>query len=177
MILKENQVVCKKCNKVLTVANPKGIRSGHCVCGICHSRLEVNFWVEDRIIETSVNKNAMMATALPSMGEVVEHQAYLVVDDNEYPLSCGNNIVGRWSPITQSDIQLVVNDEYLSRQHVLINVYRQPDGTLRVTVKNYKNTNETLVNDTPLEQDTLVVHDGDTIKMADTMAKVVIKPV
>ena len=177
MILKENQVVCNKCNKVMTVANPNGLRSGHCVCGICHSRLEVNFWVEDHVIETSVDKKEGMATSLPAIGEVTEYQAFLVINDNEYALSIGNNIVGRWSPTTQSDVQLIVNDEYLSRQHVLVNVYRQTDGKLRITVKNYKNTNETLVNDNSLEHDTLVVNEGDTIKMADTMAKVVIKPV
>ena len=176
MILKENQVVCKKCNKVLTIANPKGVRSGHCICGICHSRIEVNFWVEDRIIETSVNKRDDMATSLPTIGEEKEHQAFLIVEGKEYALSFGNNVVGRWSPTKPADIQLVVNDEYLSRRHVLINVYRQPDGKLRLTVKNYKNTNETLVNDTPLNYDTLVVGDGDIIKMADTMARIVIRP-
>ena len=176
MILKENQVVCKKCSKVLTVANPKGVRSGCCICGICHSRIEVNFWVEDKTIETSVNKEDGMATSLPTIGEETEHQAFLIVNDNEYALSYGNNVVGRWSPTTQADVQLVVNDEYLSRRHVLINVYRQPDGKLHLTVKNYKNTNETLVNDTPLDHDTLVVSDGDIIKMADTLARVVIRP-
>ena len=44
-------------------------------------------------------------------------------------------------------------------------------------MRNYKNKNETTVNDTPLEQDSVVVvADGDNIKMADTLARVVVTP-
>ena len=177
MILKETQVVCKKCNKVLTVANPKGLRSGHCTCGICHSRLEVNFWVEEKNIVTSFGGKDETATALPRSTMVTEHRAFLMVEGALHALEIGNNVVGRWSPSAQADVQLRVNDEYLSRQHVMVNVYRQPDGRLRLTVRNYKNKNETTVNDTPLEQDSVVVvADGDNIKMADTLARVVVTP-
>ena len=175
MILKETQVVCKRCNKVLTVANPKGLRTAHCTCGICQSRIEVNFYVEDRIAETSVNVKDDKATSLPTAKGATWQKAFLIVENNEYELAVGNNIVGRWSPTTTADVPLVVNDEFLSRQHVMVNAYRLPDGRLRVTVRNYKNKNETLVNDKPLDGDTVVVNDGDTIRMADTLARVAIR--
>lgn len=177
MILKENQVVCEKCSKVLTVANPKGLRSATCVCGICHSRIKVNFWVEDRNIVTSLDaRRDEMATLLPSSDKVVEHEALLVVNGKEYPLTVGSNVVGRWSPTSQSDVQVFVQDKFLSRQHVQMNVYRLSDGKLRITVKNFKNKNETLVNGSPLVDDSVVLNDGDTVTMADTMAKVVVRP-
>ena len=177
MILKQNQVVCKKCSKVLTVANPKGLRSAFCVCAICHSRIEVNFWVEDRNVVTSLSGNSGgTVTSLPVSNDIKDEEAFLVVNGREYPLSIGNNIVGRWSPTSQADVQLDVPDEYLSRQHIRMNVYRLPNGRLRITVKNFKNKNETMVNDKLLESDEYVVINGDTITMADTVAKLVIKP-
>lgn len=178
MILKQNQVVCKRCSKVLTVANPKGLKTATCVCGICRSRIEVNFYVEDKVVATTLNeKKGVKATSLPVTDKVVEHTAFLLVDNHEYPLSIGNNIVGRWSPLPLSDIQLNVRDDYLSRQHLLINVYRLPNGNLRITVKNYNNKNETIVNGKPLGNDTLVVIDGDTITMADTVANLAVRPI
>lgn len=177
MILKQNQVVCKQCSKVLTVSNPKGLRTAYCICGICHSRIEVNFWVNDNNITTTPEDGREgMATSLPAYDKVVEHTAYLLVNGREYPLSVGNNVVGRWSPTSQSDVQLEVQDKFLSRQHILINVYRLVNGCLRITVKNYKNKNETLINSKPLCSDTLVVDDGDTIIMADTVVRVIVKP-
>ena len=177
MILKQNQVVCKQCSKVLTVANPKGLRTAYCICGICHSRIEVNFWVNDNSITTTPDDGREgMATSLPVYNETIEHTAYLLINGQEYPLTVGNNIVGRWSLTSQSDVQLEVQDKFLSRQHIIINVYRLANGSLRITVKNYKNKNETLVNGRSLCGDTLVVEDGDTITMADTIARVIVKP-
>ena len=178
MILKENQVVCEKCSKVLTVANPKGLRSATCICAICHSRIKVNFWVEDRNLATSLEASRDgLVTSLPSSDKVVEHEAFLVVNGKEYPLTIGNNVVGRWSPTSQSDVQVFVQDKYMSRQHVQMNVYRLPDGKLRLTIKNFQNKNETLVNGSPLEDGTIVLNDGDTVTMADTIARVIVRPI
>ena len=176
MILKETKVVCVKCKKVLTVANPKGLRSAFCTCGICHSRIEVNFWVEDKNPATTPNVGGYgKETSLPPIREIKERTVSLLVEGREYTLALGNNIVGRWSPTSSADIQLLVHDDSLSRQHVMVNVYRLPDGNVRVTVKNLKNKNETLVNGKPLGDDNLVVRNGDKITMTGTMASVVIK--
>ena len=177
MILEKTQVVCKKCSKVLTVDNPKGLRSAFCICGICKSRIEVNFWVEDKNMDTSLHdESGGMMTSLPQMDKVLEHTASLLVEDHEYQLSIGNNIVGRWSPVSQADVQLYAQDDFLSRQHVQINVYRLADGKLRITVKNNKNKNETLVKGEDLGNYTLVVKDGDTIMRGNTEAKLIVKP-
>jgi len=176
MILKQTQVVCKKCSKILTVANLKGVKSATCTCGICHSKIPVNFYVEDRNPATSLSCQGIgEVTSLPRSGKVTEQVAVLVVEGHEYPLSVGNNIVGRWSPTSTADVQLNIHDEFLSRQHVLINVYRLADGNLRVTVRNYRNKNMTVVKGRFLEEGTVVVHDGDTIDMAGTIARVVIR--
>ena len=176
MILKERQVVCKKCSKVLTVSNPKGLRSAYCVCGICHTRIEVNFFIEDKDLSTSLNSGSnSIVTSLPVSNEVVEHVASLLVNGREYVLAVGNNIVGRWSPSSLADVQLMVQDAFLSRQHVMLNVYRLADGNLRITVKNYKNKNATQVNGKPLGCDNIVVSNGDLISMGDTLAKVIVR--
>ena len=65
----------------------------------------------------------------------------------------------------------------LSRQHLMLNLYRLPDGRMSITVKNHMNINRTLVNDMPLDAGTLVVTNGDTITLGDTVANLIVRPV
>lgn len=63
---------------------------------------------------------------------------------------------------------LDVNDSYMSRQHIVINVQQQ-NGKIHATVTNYRNTNETFVAGLPLAQkDVLPLNHGTEIKMGET---------
>ena len=65
---------------------------------------------------------------------------------------------------SSADIQIDTDDRFFSREHMLINVRRLPDGGIKVDVSNYKNKNATYVNNNLLEQgDAIVLHDGDKI--------------
>ncbi len=93
----------------------------------------------------------------------------LVCHGREYTLQIGMNTVGRRSQKKPATVMLDVEDMYMSRQHIAINVTRLPNGSLRATVRNYQNTNATQVAGLPLAQgDEVVLYNGTTIKMGDT---------
>ena len=93
----------------------------------------------------------------------------LVCNGIEYPLKIGRNIVGRKSQLKPADIMLDVNDQYMSRQHIVIDV-QQIGDKLRATIANYQNTNSTSVAGLPLNKgEELVLSNGMEIKMGDTV--------
>ena len=79
------------------------------------------------------------------------------------------NTVGRRSQHKPATVMLNVEDPYMSRQHIAINVTRLTDGTTRATVRNHQNKNATQVAGVPLNKgDEVVLNNGTTIKMGDT---------
>lgn len=92
----------------------------------------------------------------------------LFCNGREYPLQMGQNIVGRKNSTKPTTVMLDVNDSYMSRMHILINV-EQVGDKLRATVTNYQNTNETKVAGLPLAKGEMVVlNNGMTITMGET---------
>ena len=81
----------------------------------------------------------------------------------------GSNSVGRKANSSQADVQIDTEDRYMSRQHVVINVRRLPDGSIKCDISNDKNKNATRINGAQLLQgDAIVLHDGDRIQMGET---------
>ena len=92
----------------------------------------------------------------------------LFCNGREYPLQMGRNIVGRRNRTKPTTLMLDVNDSYMSREHILINV-EQVGDKLRATVTNYQNTNDTQVAGLPLAKGEMVVlNNGMTITMGET---------
>ncbi len=92
----------------------------------------------------------------------------LFCNGREYPLQMGRNIVGRRNHTRPTTLMLDVNDTYMSREHILINV-EQVGDKLRATVTNYQNTNDTQVAGLPLAKGEMVVlNNGMTITMGET---------
>ncbi len=92
----------------------------------------------------------------------------LFCNGREYPLQMGRNIVGRRNHTKPTTLMLDVNDTYMSREHILINV-EQVGDKLRATVTNYQNTNDTQVAGLPLAKgDMVVLNNGMTITMGET---------
>lgn len=111
---------------------------------------------------------ADMETKLPtgSFGQ----PGMLVCNGREYPLSVGDNIVGRMAANSSAHIQLEVDDPYMSRAHLLVRVVRSGDGSLTTFVSNYKNMNTTMVNGRLLgDIDEVVITDGTLLQLANTV--------
>ena len=92
----------------------------------------------------------------------------LFCNGREYPLQMGRNIVGRRNHTRPTTLMLDVNDTYMSREHILINV-EQVGDKLRATVTNYQNTTDTQAAGLPLAKGEMVVlNNGMTITMGET---------
>lgn len=81
---------------------------------------------------------------------------HLVLDGKSYPLSIGNNIIGRIGSTSQATIKLETDDMYMSRQHCIIAVNRQSDGSIVTTLRNYQNKNRTAVDGKVVDDDVTV---------------------
>ena len=70
----------------------------------------------------------------------------IVYDGMTLPLAMGTNIIGRKAETSDATVQIPVEDMYMSRQHCIIEVYREDNGTLGATIGNYQNKNRTVAN-------------------------------
>jgi hypothetical protein len=99
--------------------------------------------------------------------------ASIVFNGITFPLSIGTNIIGRRAETSDATVQIPVDDMYMSRQHCIIDVYRQTDGTLGATIGNYKNKNRTVVNGMLIEGTKRVeLTNGNSITLGRTTLRV-----
>lgn len=137
--------------------------AGTVVCPACGTRLKV-IVPQSKPPVSSVSSETKLPTGTFAQPGV------LVCKGREYPLSVGDNIVGRKAPGSSAHIQLDADDPYMSRAHLLVRVVRGGDGSITTFVSNYKNMNTTMVNQRPLGKvDEVVVKDGDLIQLANTV--------
>jgi|GEM_PF-893264 len=69
----------------------------------------------------------------------------LVYGGQSIPLFVGRNVVGRKADSSPASAQIPVDDLYMSRQHCVIDVKMERDGSLSASLSNYKNKNRTAV--------------------------------
>lgn len=69
----------------------------------------------------------------------------LVYGGQSIPLFVGRNVVGRKADSSPASAQIPANDLYMSRQHCVIDVKMERDGSLSASLSNYKNKNRTAV--------------------------------
>ncbi|MBO5583965.1 MAG: DUF805 domain-containing protein [Prevotella sp.] len=69
----------------------------------------------------------------------------LVYGGQTIPLFVGRNVVGRKADSSPASAQIPANDLYMSRQHCVIDVKMERDGSLSASLSNYKNKNRTAV--------------------------------
>jgi len=183
------RIKCPKCGVVLDVTNSKNEAVKIITCPKCKVKLEVKFQrqPEQKPLEAHtvygpqppVNNGATQlggsqgnggATQLGLKGEGGSIQrALLSYNDKSYPLEIGQNIVGRKAQTSTATIQIATTDRYMSRQHAAILVKRMPDGSLKCTLRNDQNKNQTLVNGQPIENsDKITLIDGYRITMGKT---------
>ena len=95
--------------------------------------------------------------------------AKLTFGGKDYPLTEGQNIVGRQGKTSMATIQIETADRYMSRQHCTITVTTLPDGTKKAVLSNYQNKNLTTIDGQPIETgDSIRLTDGNTITMGHT---------
>lgn len=95
--------------------------------------------------------------------------ARLVFNGRTIPLAFGRNIVGRKAETSPANVQIPVDDLYMSRQHCIINVSYGADGIAKATLSNYKNKNRTAINGHVIQgQDKVSLNDGNQVTLGRT---------
>lgn len=189
MPIEEKTIKCPNCGVVLNVRNSKNEAVKIITCPQCKATLSVKFkrkptqepleaptfYADAK--NTSSNggetllsgKKAKEETQLAPSKPTANMRAFLIADGKEYPLSIGDNTVGRKAPTSQASVQIDTSDRYMSRQHAKIMVTRMSDGSLHSVISNDHNKNISTIDGQDLLQgDAIILNDGDSIVMGTT---------
>jgi len=164
-------IKCPGCGVILTVTNSKNEDEKRFACPKCGKRIVVPFYKLNRKQEDGDTlldgKEGAQATQMSDADTL--QSCFITCNGKEYELLVGRNTIGRMATTSDADVQIDVEDRYMSREHAVMNVRRLPNGGLKVDITNHKNKNNTSVNGNLLQPgDAIVLHDGDVIRMGDT---------
>lgn len=106
--------------------------------------------------KTTLENNSSEETVIGKPYSESSSVGHLVLAGKSYPLSIGDNILGRTGSTSQATIKLETDDLYMSRQHCIITVNRRPDGKIDTTLRNYQNKNRTAVDGKVVDEDVTV---------------------
>lgn len=183
----QNKIIkCPKCGSILDVKNSKNEAVKQIHCPRCKSALKVKFEPQQEPIEaqtyyapqrqavsnlgeTQLACGQAGATQLYSSSDAKAKRACIIFEGATYPLTEGNNIVGRKGVTSKATVQIETVDRYMSRQHVSITLTTLPDNTKKAVLSNYQNKNLTTIDGQPIENgDSVRLSDGDNITMGHT---------
>lgn len=165
------RIKCPNCGVKLDVRNSTDSCEKEISCPNCNAQIRVNFNKEQREQqpqETPIIESQRFGTRVVpadcTMGK-------LLLNGTFYPLQIGINTVGRAASTSKASIQIRTADRTMSRMHSIIEVGRIFNGVdvaIRTTIKNADNKNLTYVGGQLLvDGDTIVLNDGDIIKMGN----------
>jgi len=153
--------ICPSCNVVLEFD-----RAVHSVvkCPKCSHKGNVTEFEESIPTEPS-----FFQVYKPGKLELVESDTLWLQDDKKVILKRGVNTLGRMSPNSTSNIQLPVNDSFMSRNHASIDVVMTTNGVFEHRLSDLGSQNGTYYNGIPLEKgDIIRLTLGDIIKVGHT---------
>lgn len=178
------KIKCPNCGAVLTIKNMTGLENKSVPCPVCKKvsryvdykipsqRQESQYDMDDA---TTAGDATQLGNSLhdklksKSIGKLRKPGT-----NEEYTLSLGKNTIGRKAQSSNSTIQINTDDRYMSRAHSVIEVHKKQDGDYIHYFSNAQNKNATYVNCLKIENgDRIVLHGGDTLKMANTVLQFV----
>lgn len=168
-MIQKTRVKCPSCGVLLDVRNSTGAKEKEVNCPNCKSRIVVKFNIPNPLTSTPSNTPEQTEFHTSFISGLTDGiMGKLLYNGQTYPLQMGLNSVGRKASTSTANIQIDTTDRSMSRLHSIINVTRMFDGTLRTTIKNADNKNTTYVGGQILyDGDTIVLNDGDVIKMGN----------
>lgn len=197
--METKRIKCPNCGVLLDVRNSQNEAVKLITCPQCKAQLKVNFppkqqyassplggetqYVKPNAGATQYENHDDGATRYvgqPSSGNdddtilagkpTLATPGFLSYGSQRYPLEFGSNVIGRKASTSQATVQIATDDRYMSRQHLNINVIKISAEKVRVVASNYHNKNATYINGQLLgEGDQLILTDGSTIKMGNTL--------
>jgi pSer/pThr/pTyr-binding forkhead associated (FHA) protein len=127
--------------------------------------------------------NAESSQASSPQSSNPQELGWIIIHDENvktktYPLSMGKNVIGRNSDSTVAEVTLRVDtmDNYMSRNHCVLDVSKNKNGTYDYVLSDRKSLNRTFVNGKSVAistQDEVYLRDADCIQIGRT--KVILK--
>ena len=156
--------ICPSCNAVLEF--DRAVFS-MVKCPKC----QYNGYMED-FEESIPTEPVLLPLYKPGKLELIESDSEWMHFEKTEDLNRGINTLGRMSSNATSNIQLPVNDSYMSRKHANIEVIMTPNGVFEHRLSDLGSQNGTCYNGVRLEKsDVIRLIPGDIIKIGHTTLK------
>lgn len=162
-------LVCPNCRTRLFFPETENYQKKIVECPVCHFKALANVYLGGKAGKGGYGSNDE-ATQLPQNIQYSSFdigQIRVVNTGQRCPLKMGKNVIGRIAQSGKADIQ-ITHDEYMSRQHALINVVKGAHG-IEHRLEEIGSTNIILLNDKPIQRnDILSLKFGDRITLGKT---------
>ena len=179
-------IKCPHCGSILKVPDQPGIEKAFVMCSNCKEKSK--FTDCPKVVlkpkqddndatqygqqgaASAVGEKTILPSDLNKAATQPVGKLVLVGSGVTFPLKMGNNTIGRQASNSTASIQIpdITQRRQMSRQHAIIDVACMADGTVRHTLRNWKNKNLTLVAGAEVtEADRIVLIDGQVIRMGD----------
>ncbi len=177
------RVKCPNCGAVLTIKNMIGLENKSIPCPVCK---KTSRYVDYKKPNQQTSQYDTDITTITGDGTQLGNNSHNNLihksigklkkpgTNGLYSLSPGKNTIGRKAQSSNATIQIDTDDHYMSRIHSVIEVCKKQNGDYIHCLSNAQNKNATYVNSLKIEKDDRVVlHGGDTLKMANTVLQFV----
>lgn len=183
-------IVCPNCGKILTIEDKPNINNATLTCPVCQGKAKVGDCKRINLVRkptseetqynngysnsgdetqigTSSNRRGGDETQFVGMSKTTVGRLQDAFGRN-YQLKIGCNTIGRKASSSPANVQIDVDDRYMSRNHAIIEVQNTNNGALHI-LRNSANKNSSYLNGKLIEEsDQLVLNNGDKIKLGFT---------
>ncbi len=174
------KIGCPVCGAVLSVRNQAGLESKSVTCPICKNKSPFTSFkrIADKVEEECTQypdedrheksvENEM--TDLNVGLNFTLGQLHVVGQHVSFQLKPGRNVIGRRTSGSSSTVQIPCESKRMSREHLIIEVKKNPAKGFMHYVSLYKEqVNPTFIGNVKLEYgDSVVLKDGDIIKLPE----------
>lgn len=162
------KVVCPQCHSVLSFKNVPNIEQKLIVCPKCHFQATVNVY---RSGSAGTGGYGQSEDTLPpgfaSQKALLVGRLRLEGSSHVFNLKVGQNVIGRIAETGTADIKLC-DDEYMSRQHIRIDVIKKETGVEHRLVE-INSKNPVILNGYPIPRSEIVLLNwGDQLILGKT---------
>lgn len=178
--MQEITIKCSKCGKILRLLDKPGIENSVFACPVCNvkqrvgacQRVVLKQSIASEETQYGFEQNAPMTdsdeTQIIGMSKPAALACLVDSYGRNYQLVMGTNTIGRKSPKSTASLQITTDDQYMSRNHAVIEV-KSINGQMMYSLRNGANKNPSYLNGSQVEDgDQFILNDGDKIKMGLT---------
>lgn len=173
------RIKCPNCGAVLTIKNMPGLETKNIPCPVCKKISKYTDYKAPKPQTYSSGEDDRTSTGDATQPGNLKQWGIGKLQkpgtNQQYKLTLGINTIGRKAQSSNATVQIDTDDRSMSRAHSTIEICKLKAGGYIHYFSNAQNKNDTYVNSQLIEKgDRIVLHGGETIKMAKTVLKFVL---